>query len=196
MPYIGLADEDFLRGKVPMTKQEVRILTIAKARLSPEDIVYDVGAGTGSLSIEAARQVMHGHVYALERKNEAVRLIQANAKKFHTDNLTVLETEAPAGISELPSCDCVFIGGSGSHLSEILRSVDEKLRNGGRILLNCITVQTLVAALDYFRTHRTYTYETIQVQINRLRQIGSYDMAQAQNPIYILCAVKHDYPDG
>ena len=191
MPDIGIPDEEFLRGDVPMTKQEVRILTIAKARLHPTDIIYDIGAGTGSLSIEAARQALKGHVYALERKAEAVALIRANAEKFQTTNLTVLEREAPDGIAELPPCDCVLIGGSGSQLAAILKSVDRKLRSGGRIMLNCITVQTLLSAINYFRAQRvTYSYDTIQVQISRLRQIGPYDMAQAQNPIYILCAEK------
>ena len=85
----------------------------------------------------------------------------------------------------------MLIGGSGSQLAAILKSVDRKLRSGGRIMLNCITVQTLLSAINYFRAQRvTYSYDTIQVQINRLRQIGPYDMAQAQNPIYILCAEK------
>ena len=191
MPDIGIPDEEFLRGDVPMTKQEVRILTIAKAHLHPTDIIYDIGAGTGSLSIEAARQAFKGHVYALERKAEAVALIRANAEKFQTTNLTVLEREAPDGIVELPPCDCVLIGGSGNRLAAILNTVDEKLRSGGRIVLNCITVQTLLSAINYFRAQRvTYSYDTIQVQINRLRQVGPYDMAQAQNPIYILCAEK------
>ena len=190
---LGISDEEFLRGDVPMTKQEVRILTIAKARLHPTDIIYDIGAGTGSLSIEAAHQALKGHVYALERKAEAVALIRANAEKFQTANLTVLEKEAPDGIAELPPCDCVLIGGSGSQLAAILKSVDRKLRSGGRIVLNCITVQTLLSAINYFRAQRvTYSYDTIQVQINRLRQIGPYDMAQAQNPIYILCAAAMD----
>lgn len=193
MAYLGIADEDFIRGKVPMTKQEIRILTIAKARLSSEDVVYDIGAGTGALSVEAARQVMRGHVYALERHQEGVQLIRANAEKFQVHNLTVLETEAPAGIETLPYCDCVLIGGSGSRLRPILEAVDGKLRKGGRILLNCITIQTLSEAIDFFRAHPAgFRYETIQVQVNRLRQIGPYDMAQAQNPIYILCALKQD----
>lgn len=193
MAYLGIADEDFIRGKVPMTKQEIRILTIAKARLSSEDVVYDIGAGTGALSVEAARQVMRGHVYALERHQEGVQLIRANAEKFQVHNLTVLETEAPAGIETLPYCDCVLIGGSGSRLRPILEAVDGKLRKGGRILLNCITIQTLSEAIDFFRAHSAgFRYETIQVQVNRLRQIGPYDMAQAQNPIYILCALKQD----
>ena len=191
MPDIGIPDEDFLRGDVPMTKQEVRILTIAKARLHPKDIIYDIGAGTGSLSIEAARQALKGHVYALERKAEAVALIRANAEKFQTANLTVLEKEAPDGIAELPPCDCVLIGGSGSQLAAILKSVDRKLRSGGRIVLNCITVQTLMQCIEYMRSHADiYAYEAIQVQISRLQQVGPYDMAKALNPIYIVTCWK------
>lgn len=188
---LGIKDSEFLRGDVPMTKEEVRILTIAKARMGAGAIVYDIGAGTGSLTVEAALQSA-GHVYAVERKKEAVRLIHANAEKFGVAPLvSVIEAEAPDGMEDLPPCDAALIGGSGSHLSDILALVDGKLKPGGRIVLNCITVQTLADAIAYFRAHKDgYTYEIIQVQVNRLRAVGRYDMAKAENPICILTAEK------
>ena len=130
---LGLPDAAFVRGKVPMTKQEIRILTLVKAQIGPRDIVYDIGAGTGSLSIEAARLAPEGHVYAVERKEEAIRLIEANGERFGLENLSVIEAEAPAGLENLPLADAVLIGGSGGHLAAILDCVAEKLREGGRL---------------------------------------------------------------
>ena len=188
---LGLPDAAFVRGKVPMTKQEIRILTLVKAQIGPRDIVYDIGAGTGSLSIEAARLAPEGHVYAVERKEEAIRLIEANGERFGLENLSVIEAEAPAGLENLPLADAVLIGGSGGHLASILDCVAEKLREGGRLVLNCITVQTLAAALDYLHAHEAvYRYEAIQVQVSRLRRVGPYDMADAQNPGYIITCTK------
>lgn len=188
---LGLPDAAFVRGKVPMTKQEIRILTLVKAKIGPRDIVYDIGAGTGSLSIEAARLAPEGHVYAVERKEEAIRLIEANGERFGLENLSVIKAEAPAGLENLPLADAVLIGGSGGHLASILDCVAEKLREGGRLVLNCITVQTLAAALDYLHAHETvYRYEAVQVQVSRLRRVGPYDMAEAQNPVYIITCTK------
>ena len=188
---LGLPDAAFVRGKVPMTKQEIRILTLVKAQIGPRDIVYDIGAGTGSLSIEAARLAPEGHVYAVERKEEAIRLIEANGERFGLENLSVIEAEAPAGLENLPLADAVLIGGSGGHLASILDCVAGKMREGGRLVLNCITVQTLAAALDYLHAHETvYRYEAVQVQVSRLRRVGPYDMADAQNPVYIITCTK------
>ena len=188
--FLGISDDEFIRGRVPMTKQEIRILTLAKARIGAGDVVYDIGAGTGSLSIEAALQAETGHVYAIERKSEGIALIQQNAEKFGVENLTVVQQEAPEGMEALPACNVVLIGGSGSHLEEILAAVDRKLVQGGRILLNCITVQTLASCIAYMRRNERYSYEAIQVQVNRLRQVGPYDMAEAINPIYIVVCEK------
>ena len=188
---LGLPDAAFVRGKVPMTKQEIRILTLVKAQIGPRDIVYDIGAGTGSLSIEAARLAPEGHVYAVERKEEAIRLIEANGERFGLENLSVIEAEAPAGLENLPLADAVLIGGSGGHLASILDCVAGKMREGGRLVLNCITVQTLAAALDYLHAHEAvYRYEAIQVQVSRLRRVVPYDMADAQNPVYIITCTK------
>ena len=108
-----LADDEFLRGKVPMTKREVRILTMAELAAMPGDIVADIGAGTGSLSIEAARAVGDGTVYAVERNPEAVQLIRENARRFGLTNIVVEEQEAPAGLEQLPLLDGAIVGGSG-----------------------------------------------------------------------------------
>ena len=115
-----LADDEFLRGKVPMTKREVRILTMAELAAMPGDIVADIGAGTGSLSIEAARAVGDGTVYAVERNPEAVQLIRENARRFGLTNIVVEEQEAPAGLEQLPLLDGAIVGGSGGQLRRFL----------------------------------------------------------------------------
>ena len=188
---IGIPDAEFIRGKVPMTKQEIRILTIAKAGIKQGDIVLDVGAGTGSLSCEAAMQAGNdGMVYAIERNPEGIGLIAANAEKFGLGNVHIIHAEAPAGMDELPRLDAVLIGGSGKRLEPILDRAGELLKTGGRIILNCITVQTLMQCLNYMRASELYKYETVQVQVNRWEQVGSYDMAKAANPIFIVACEK------
>lgn len=186
---LGIKDEAFVRGKVPMTKEEIRILTLVKAQIAPDAVVYDIGAGTGSLSIEAARLAPAGHVYAIEKNPEGIGLIAENATKFSVENITVVEGAAPDALAGLPAPDVALIGGSGRRLADILDLIGERLRPNGRIVANAITMQTVAACLDYFHTHvDRYTYEAIQVQINRLERVGSYDMAKALNPIYIITA--------
>lgn len=187
----GIADEEFIRDKVPMTKEEIRILTMCKAKIRPDNIIWDIGAGTGSLSIEAALLAPQGEVYAIEKKDLAVDLLHQNIAKFKLeDKVKVIATEAPKGLDELPNCDVVFIGGSGKHMFEILDIVDSKLNEGGRIIVNAVTIQTISEITTYMKQKESYTYEAIQVQVNRLRQIGSYDMFNAQNPVYIVTCKK------
>lgn len=190
MYQLGISDEEFIRGKVPMTKAEIRILTIAKARIKPDDIICDVGAGTGSLSIEAALQAPEGMVYAIEKNPEGVELIQKNADKFGVKNLKIIEDYAPCGFEQISRLDTALIGGSGGNLAEIIDGIDKKLTAGGRIVINCITIQTIAQCIEYMRRRTDYTYEAIQVQVSQLQQVGGYDLAKAHNPIYIVTCVK------
>ena len=188
--HIGIADGEFYRGKIPMTKEEVRILTIAKARISPGDTVYDIGAGTGSLTVEAARQAWRGKVYAWEKNPEGVKLIEANGRKFGAENISIIAADAPEKMTETPAADAVIIGGSGGKLAEILAAADKKLKPGGRIVLNFVTVQNLAQAIEFMRAAKNYRYETCQMQVSRWRQVGRYDMGEGQNPVYIMTCVK------
>ena len=191
MDFLGIADEEFFRQDVPMTKQEIRILSLVKAQIAPDAVVYDIGAGTGSISIEAARLAPQGQVYAIERSSEGIGLIRANAANFAVKNVTVIQAEAPEGLADLPEADAILIGGSGGNLQEILTEVTPKLKASGRLVLNCITVQTLMQCIEFMREHSdTYIYEAIQVQVTRLQQVGTYDMAKANNPIYIVTCWK------
>ena len=191
MDFLGIADEEFIRQDVPMTKQEIRILSLVKAQIAPDAVVYDIGAGTGSLSIEAARLAPKGEVYAIERSSAGINLIRANAANFGVTNMQVIQAEAPDGLADLPEVDAILIGGSGSRLPEILETVTPKLKQTGRLVLNCITVQTLMQCIEFMRQHSDiYIYEAIQVQVTRLQQVGTYDMAKANNPIYIVTCWK------
>ncbi len=185
----GIDDKEFIRGEVPMTKQEIRILTLAKARLRVDSVVADVGAGTGSVSIEAARLAHSGKVFAIERNPDAAELIRRNAEKFLVGNVEIICAEAPDGLAGLPALDTAIIGGSGGRLDKILNLLGAKLKPDGRIVVNAITIQTAAACLEYFRAH-SWSYEAIQVQISRLKKIRAYDMNQALNPVWIITAAK------
>lgn len=183
-------DESFIRGNVPMTKQEIRILTIAKAQISAKDYIVDIGAGTGSLSVEAAKIAENGYVFAIDKNPDAIDLITQNAEKFSADNIIIINAEAPAGLRQVPKIDVAIIGGSGGNLTEILNTVDEKLKFGGRVVANFITIQSLAICIDWLRNHENYIYDVMQVQITRYKNIGGYDMAQANNPVHIVSAKK------
>ena len=187
---LGIPDEEFIRGKVPMTKAEIRILALAKARIGKGDTVVDVGAGTGSISCEAALQAAGGRVFAIERNQEAVELIRQNAHKFGIENIEIIRAEAPEGIDKLPKIDAAIIGGSGSHLVDILDSLGSRLKIGGRIVLNCVTVQTLMQCMEYMDGNLNYKYAAIQVQVNHWDKVGPYNMAKAANPIFIVTCEK------
>ena len=187
---MSIEDEKFIRGKVPMTKQEIRILTLAKAQIGEKDFVVDVGAGTGSISIEAAKIAKHGYVFSIEKNSEAVELITQNAEKFLIDNIIIINAEAPDGIRQIPKIDIAIIGGSGGKIIEILNAIDAKIKIGGKIILNFITVQSLSKCLDWLKSHTEYSYEAIQVQINRLESVGGYDMYKSTNPVHIVTAQK------
>ena len=188
---IGIADDEFIRGNIPMTKQEIRILTLTKAKIKRTDTILDIGAGTGSLSIEAALLADQGEVFAVEQKAEGIELIHKNTTKFAVENLTAIEGAAPQTLSEIPPCDVIFIGGSGKYLVDILNRCDSLLKPDGRLILNCITIQTLYESIAYMKQHSSYTYDAIQVQVTRLNKVGPYDMAQALNPIHIITCQKN-----
>lgn len=192
MMYLGIDDAKFLReSKIPMTKREIRILTLVLARAYEAGIIVDIGAGTGSISIEAAKFVPDGNIFAIERNPDAVELMKKNLENFAVDNITVINSEASEALKNFSAIDVAIIGGSGGKLKEILDIVDEKLKVGGRIAANFISIQNLAKCLEWTKNHKkNYRYETIQVQVNHLRLLGEYDVTTAANPIYILIATK------
>lgn len=181
----GIPDGAFLRGKVPMTKEEVRSVSLSKMHLKKDSIVYDIGAGTGSISLEAAILASKGKVYAVECNPDAVNLIKENAKKFQVDNLAVTEGMAPEAMENLPAPDIVFIGGSKGHLKEILQVVKKKTTKA-RIVINAITLETLTEALKCCKEFPVTDDEIIELSVSKSSSIGNYHMMKAHNPIYII----------
>ncbi|KAB2954179.1 precorrin-6y C5,15-methyltransferase (decarboxylating) subunit CbiE [Heliorestis acidaminivorans] len=189
--YPGLPDQAFIRKSTPMTKSDVRALTLLRAGIQRKDIVWDVGAGTGSISIEAAQLADQGQVYAIERNAEASSLIQANQEHFRVNNLTVIYEEAPAGLQELPDPDVVIIGGSGGNLKAILSESWQKLKQKGRIVINAITVET-VAETTAWLEEQKIPFQAVQVQIQKMEKAGSYHLWKSLNPVTILWASKEE----
>jgi len=179
-----MKDECFIRGKVPMTKNEVRAISLAKLAFRPDSMVYDIGAGTGSVAVEAALLVPRGHVYAVERQTEGCELIRKNQEKFAVSNLTVIHGTAPACLAGLPVPDRVFIGGSGGNITDIL---DLMLARNPLVtmVINCITLETMAQVMQYL-TEKAVTAEVIQVQINRVEQLGGYHALKGQNPVFVI----------
>ncbi|TLM98343.1 precorrin-6Y C5,15-methyltransferase (decarboxylating) subunit CbiT [bacterium] len=186
----GIPDRLFTRGEVPMTKEEVRAVTLAKARLTAEHIVWDIGAGTGSITVEAALAASGGRVYAVEQNMAGVQLIEENIRRFDVGNVTVCPGAAPGVLADLPAPDRVFIGGSGGKLAEIFRAVHDQLRPQGRIVVNAITLDTLNEALGFFDYEGYTDIDVVQVQVNHLAKKGRCTMMLGQNPVFIISANK------
>lgn len=180
----GLPDEAFERGDVPMTKQEVRAAVLAKLAVRPEDILWDVGAGTGSVSVELALAAPRGRVYAVECRPEGCALIKANHEKFRTRNLVLVEGLAPAALSDLPAPDAVFIGGSKGSLAAIVDAALDK-NPDARICVSAIALETLSAAVAAL-TAKGRTVQVSQIAVSRAKAVGGLHLMMAQNPIYLI----------
>ena len=180
----GLPDEAFERGDVPMTKQEVRAAVLAKLAVRPEDILWDVGAGTGSVSVELALAAPRGRVYAVECRPEGCALIKANREKFRTRNLVLVEGLAPDALSDLPAPDAVFIGGSKGSLAAIVDAALDK-NSDARICVSAIALETLSAAVTAL-TAQGRTVQVSQIAVSRAKAVGGLHLMMAQNPIYLI----------
>lgn len=180
----GLPDEAFERGDVPMTKQEVRAAVLAKLAVRPEDILWDVGAGTGSVSVELALAAPRGRVYAVECRPEGCALIKANREKFRTRNLVLVEGLAPAALSDLPAPDAVFIGGSKGNLAAIVDAALDK-NPDARICVSAIALESLSASVAAL-TAKGRTVQVSQIAVSRAKAVGGLHLMMAQNPIYLI----------
>lgn len=183
----GIPDELFIRGDVPMTKQEVRAVALAKLRLTATDTVWDVGAGTGSVSIEAALVARAGSVWAVERNVAGVRLIRENADAFGCGNVHTVPGVAPEALAKLPVPDAVFVGGSAGELPSIVEAALEK-NSQVRLCVPCVTVETLTEACALLSGSRFKGFEACQVSAARAEAVGSHHLMKAQNPVFLVSA--------
>lgn len=183
-PKINLRDNDFIRGKAPMTKEDIRWLSVCYLGIEDNDIVYDVGAGTGSCAIEFAGHAKDGLVYAVEKEDEAFELININKKNLKRHNVISIKGSAPEILINLPAPDKVFIGGSSKTMKDIFKIVYEK-NNHVKITVTAITLETIVAATDAFKD---YNIEPDIVCINsaKSKKAGPYHMMMGNNPVYII----------
>ena len=188
----GIPDEFFERlEEVPITKEEVRVVQISKARLSPGQTVYDVGCGSGSISIEAALQIKSsGKVYSVDFDPKAVELTKKNLAKFGISNVTVILGNAIEKISELPLADAIFIGGTGGDTKEILKLCESKLKTGGRIVIGTILIETLFAVLDIIEKLKFSEVDVTQITVSKSRKTSTGTMMLARNPVTIISATK------
>ena len=190
-PIFGIDDDEYATAKKLITKMEVRAVTLAKLQLQDDLVMWDIGAGSGSVSIEAANLMPNGRIFALEKNAQYLAFIRDNLKKFTARNVTLVEALAPEGLDDLPDPDRVFIGGSGGMLEEIIDAVDKRLRADGLIVLNAVTLDTLIKAVEFLEDHG-YTVEATCVNVAKTRGLTEYKMFEAHNPVYIVTARKGD----
>jgi len=188
----GIPDEHFERAeKVPITKEEVRTIQLSKARLKPGQTVYDIGCGSGSISVEAGIQIeSSGKVIAIDYDENAVELTKKNLKKFNLSNVSVFFGNAKEKISDLEMADVIFIGGTGGDTSDIVKLSENKLKIGGRIVIGIILIETLYSVLQILDTLKFDSVDITQVTISKSRKTTTGTMMLARNPVTIISATK------
>ncbi len=188
----GIPDELFERTeKVPITKEEVRVIQISKARLRPGQLVYDVGCGSGSISIEAAIQVeSSGKVLAIDYDENAIELTKKNVEKFGLSNVSLIYGNAKEKILTLEPADAIFVGGTGKDTAEIVELCQDKLKSGGRIVIGTILIETLYTILQLLDKLQFDSVDITQVTISKSRKTSTGTMMLARNPVTIISATK------
>lgn len=180
----GIPDEEFIRGKVPMTKSEIRSLVISKLGIAPSDIVWDIGCGTGSVSVEMALQCYKGTVYSIDLNPEAIELTKQNALKFRCDNIDISLGSAPEITEHFLTPDKIFIGGSKGNLQDIISTA---IRRNPKviILITAVSLETIYEAMNGLSEH-DFNVAITQASITRTKQIACHTMLSAQNPVFII----------
>ncbi len=187
----GIPDELFERSdEVPITKEEVRAIQISKARLSSGNTVYDIGCGSGSVTVESALQVESiGKIYAIDLDPNAIELTKKNLQKFGLSNVAVILGNAKEEIIKLPDADAIFIGGTGGDTKEIVELCRTKLRSGGRIVIGVILIETLFSILEVIEKKFT-SVDITQITISKSRKTSTGTMMLARNPVTVISATK------
>lgn len=182
----GKADGEFIRDKVPMTKEEVREVSICKLKLYGGAVVYDIGSGTGSIAVEIAGLSDEIKVFAVEYKEKAFSLIAQNKEKFELNNIEIVSGKAPEGLEELPVPTHAFIGGSGGRMKEILSALYQK-NSQMRVVINAISMETICEMREILSMFSIQNEDVVQMQVSRAKRVGAYHLMQAENPVWI-CA--------
>jgi len=183
--FFGVPDHLFRRGCTPMTKEEVRAVVLAKLCLQENLVFWDIGAGTGTVAIEVARLLRGGMVFAVERDEGALALLRANAEAFGVGNLVPVPGGAPEALDKLPDPDRVFVGGSGGYLREILEITTARLKKGGVIVVNAITLETLALSVDFLE-ERNFLCAATLMNVVRVERVGEKHLLRALNPVFII----------
>ncbi len=186
----GIGDDEFIRGKVPMTKAEVRAVCLSKLAIKHDDIAYDIGCGTGSVTVEMAFAAYDGKVYAFDKNEDAIALLNQNCEKFHLDNVEAICGLAPDCLKDLPVPDVAFIGGSSGNMDEIV-SYLYGLNNDMRFVITAVTLENAMAGLESLK-NVGIDGDIVQVAVSKGRQIADLHMLIAQNPIFIISGCDAD----
>ncbi|WP_160317732.1 precorrin-6y C5,15-methyltransferase (decarboxylating) subunit CbiE [Pseudobacteroides cellulosolvens] len=181
----GIPDDMFIRGDVPMTKEEIRTVSISKLRLRENYTVFDVGAGTGSVSIECALRCTKGQVYAIEKEKDAVKLIEENIEKFRANNINIIHGKAPDVLTGLPEPDCVFIGGSSGKMNDILECISN-CKGKIRVVTNAVTIESAYEAIKGLEEKGFGCVDVVLMSVSKGRSVGGKHLMQALNPVYII----------
>ncbi|MBI5875474.1 MAG: precorrin-6y C5,15-methyltransferase (decarboxylating) subunit CbiE, partial [Deltaproteobacteria bacterium] len=192
----GIPDSAFSHSSGMITKEEIRVISLSKLKLKHDSIVWDIGAGSGSLSIEAAMFANQGKVFAVEKDAGRIKHIEKNKKIFNADTLEIIHANAPDSLKSLPAPDAVFIGGGGKGIAKILDVCSKRIKQNGRMVVNAITLETLAAAADFFK-NKAWNAETVSVNIAKTKDVavGAYGhtplhIFNAHNPVFIVVGEK------
>ncbi len=186
---LGAPDDWYEHQNGLITKAEVRAITLSKLRLLSHHILWDLGAGSGSISIEAALFIREGRIFAVEKRTERVRQIETNKERFGIRNLTIVNAVLPEGLKGLPKPDRIFIGGGGKDLKEIIATASEHLDSNGMMVLNTVLLQNCEIGRETL-AKLGYKTDTTQIQVNRSRKMPWGDRLEAQNPVWIISGKK------
>ncbi len=191
---MGIPDEEFHQRRPReglITKHEVRAVSLAKMNLTNESVVWDIGAGSGAISIEASFLARRGRIYAIEKNDADVAIIKKNLRKFHVPNVKVVHTTAPDNLDELPAPTAVFIGGSGGRMTEILDFVSQRLKPGGRIVINIVALENLSSAVNALKA-RGFVTDVTLVSVARSTHVMELTRFEALNPVFVVAASKKE----
>jgi len=192
---LGLPDRFYEHEGGLITKPEVRAVTLSKLRLCSEHILWDLGAGSGSVAIEAALFIKQGKIYAVEKKKNRIRQIENNQNRFKVENLSIVQATLPAGLENLPRPDRIFIGGGGRDLVGIITSAAARIKEGGIMVINTVILSNVGAAIA--KLEKTgFTIDVTQVQVNRRKPMPRGERLQAENPVWIISGTKSSTIDG